>query len=1711
METHNPYTLFLLLRPSPLLLLFVGAILSTTQPANANTAESTCSLGRTSWNPDAPARFGLSISLRKADQILGCGLVSQEALQLYVAAQWVCEKLNADPHGNGSFIPGVQFGFDLLDDCRSSTRAVQYALDYVDLYSGCQAENNSSPQLRLGIVGPTRSSTAEETADSMRSIPIPIISPSATLASLTEGGTPHPNFFRTVPSDKVQIKAIVAILKELRWTFLAVVYTDDNYGVMGSQALREEASKANICINDSIPIGKDTDLNNVVAGLINTRNHAEGQSMAVVYIGEKDKAENLMFNVRSRKSYGLHFIMSDSVSTNTDVFDSGGVENGQNIALGSLTLSPSSIVFQEFETYLNKKYQDVKDGREQDQAIKAFLDSTIKPGEQYEQIPFVPLVVSAVFALAEAARQAHLERCSGNTGVCDELATRVQHGDILDRLKDIQVDFGAMDPSVAPAEYRQKGYVLEFNDNGDVKPKTALPDYTVYSFDHESDPPYLHVGSYSGGALTLSMDRVRMLTKDGQVTSSLQTSVCSGNCAECADNGMIPMAHINGSAYIIGIFSMHERNANQPFKCGDFRNVSNDAIVLEAFLETVEQMRRKTGIDFGAVAFDDCYSSLHITSVLSDFQSGLVPFDKGLFDVCVPQDKVVGVVGCLSSDATLSVASFFTPQRIPTISYASSSPDLDDTINYPYFLRTVPSDEEQAIAMTELIQVMGWEYVGLLYVSNNYGTKGARAFQRAAYDRGVCVASPVAISVNPTNVDEKHLYDAFVALMQQNVKVVVFFGIDTRMADFLRLIESREEQGNIVFIASEEWGTKTDVLAAGKKAARGSITFKVDNTNVDEDTLEALHNRLRNQKPSNQNVNPWFSEFWQHIFDCNIPGGFNNIFQANCDANQRLSVSQVDTMLSDQRVKHVMNAVKAMAEGLAAAKVQICEDSFPCPFLRSDKYANDVFDSIKSQTVSLGSNKKEELFDERGNGNIGFSIYNIKRSTTNPNNYEYELVGGYSKKDGLSVNKEKIVFYKDTGLQLDSLTAVCSDDVCPADCAKAPEEVVTPAPIVKTDDDFRVADLVILIVLVVVCLLLVCGMCVGFNYFRKKVRGLSKELQDQKNEPVYDMARTPQHHVTYSNMDAALRGLSLPLPPRPIQFVNGGMTTCSNSPGDTLDGHTNPSFLSDNALNRCTPAVSESSLVPTTRRRASPPPPPPPNRSPAPPFHHSMSAAPRLERDQASNDSNTTQHDYYMAHSLSSHRELPDVPGGRGENSGVNSPTRALRSLQSMPAGSHGNNNHQHRGGEDIALQSLRRQFNNDPSSLHGGDLKYLNPTEFDSSRFTEGNGNNGNVQYFHMAPSGRLQEEQGEDEDEEEPSDLNTYSLSPHEDDRSTLNAYPMSPQMTRAAAAAAFNGYPARQSLEGPPRERSESLTPVSYSGVIPQRQRSESANFPPNMYNGVIPPLHITSEMRDMLLHQLLADKGIVTEQSYNSNAGSSLQSPSSSSVGSTSPTYRQQQRQNSCYRQQPHPASAHYPSTSQPMSSPALSRSSYPQHSYDDRHTLYGGYPSSTQGGHAQSMQTGIYAPFSQLPDYSMGPQVASLPQTNLSTPYAQLAQGGVPTSQEPEGGAGSRGEPTLDRGNSDSGSAASGDTVTQDQHPPPVNFTLQSLESLDDQSLQQQDQQPQGQQQQQQQQQEQRQQQQQQQQQQPQHQLQQPGEPNKDASTPYGMQLNITRV
>ena len=61
----------------------------------------------------------------------------------------------------------------------------------------------------------------------------------------------------------------------------------------------------------------------------------------------------------------------------------------------------------------------------------------------------------------------------------------------------------------------------------------------------------------------------------------------------------------------------------------------------------------------------------------------------------VPGLSVVGVIGAEGSPRTMKIASLFSLFEVPQLSYASSSALLDDTRQYSYFSRIVPSDNMQ--------------------------------------------------------------------------------------------------------------------------------------------------------------------------------------------------------------------------------------------------------------------------------------------------------------------------------------------------------------------------------------------------------------------------------------------------------------------------------------------------------------------------------------------------------------------------------------------------------------------------------------------------------------------------------------------------------------------------------------------------------------------------------------------------------------------------------------------------------------------------------------------------------------------------------------------------------------------------------------------------------------------------------------------------------
>ncbi|XP_069072148.1 extracellular calcium-sensing receptor-like [Pleurodeles waltl] len=76
-----------------------------------------------------------------------------------------------------------------------------------------------------------------------------------------------PSFFRTIPSDDFQARSIARLVVHFGWTWVGLLSTENDYGQLGSQILKEELSKSGICIafHETIPlIAQNTQIGRVV-------------------------------------------------------------------------------------------------------------------------------------------------------------------------------------------------------------------------------------------------------------------------------------------------------------------------------------------------------------------------------------------------------------------------------------------------------------------------------------------------------------------------------------------------------------------------------------------------------------------------------------------------------------------------------------------------------------------------------------------------------------------------------------------------------------------------------------------------------------------------------------------------------------------------------------------------------------------------------------------------------------------------------------------------------------------------------------------------------------------------------------------------------------------------------------------------------------------------------------------------------------------------------------------------------------------------------------------------------------------------------------------------------------------------------------------------------------------------------------------------------
>ncbi|CAM4579381.1 unnamed protein product [Leuciscus chuanchicus] len=167
-----------------------------------------------------------------------------ESFQQAQTMAFAINEINKNPN----LLPNITLGYHLYDNCVRLGMAFRAA---ISLASGTEESfsslNCTGPPPVIGIVGDPSSTPSIAISNVLGLFRVPIVSYYATCSCLSDRKK-YPSFFRTIPSDAFQVRAMVQILRHFGWTWVGLVYSDDDYGIYAAQSFQQEMQVFGHCV-----------------------------------------------------------------------------------------------------------------------------------------------------------------------------------------------------------------------------------------------------------------------------------------------------------------------------------------------------------------------------------------------------------------------------------------------------------------------------------------------------------------------------------------------------------------------------------------------------------------------------------------------------------------------------------------------------------------------------------------------------------------------------------------------------------------------------------------------------------------------------------------------------------------------------------------------------------------------------------------------------------------------------------------------------------------------------------------------------------------------------------------------------------------------------------------------------------------------------------------------------------------------------------------------------------------------------------------------------------------------------------------------------------------------------------------------------------------------------------------------------------------------
>ncbi|XP_039597099.1 extracellular calcium-sensing receptor-like, partial [Polypterus senegalus] len=155
-------------------------------------------------------------------------------------------------NNNTDMLLNISLGYRIYDGCGFPLLAIKGSMDSVIGPEETTNMNVSCNKLSTvhGLIGQSDSTSTIGMATTFAPFHIPVISHFATCACLSNKKL-FPTFFRTIPSDYYQSKALAQLVRYFGWTWVGTVRSDNDYGNNGMATFLQAAQQEGVCIEYS--------------------------------------------------------------------------------------------------------------------------------------------------------------------------------------------------------------------------------------------------------------------------------------------------------------------------------------------------------------------------------------------------------------------------------------------------------------------------------------------------------------------------------------------------------------------------------------------------------------------------------------------------------------------------------------------------------------------------------------------------------------------------------------------------------------------------------------------------------------------------------------------------------------------------------------------------------------------------------------------------------------------------------------------------------------------------------------------------------------------------------------------------------------------------------------------------------------------------------------------------------------------------------------------------------------------------------------------------------------------------------------------------------------------------------------------------------------------------------------------------------------------